>query len=189
MFANKFILIAFSLILLTACSDDENKPSGKGDIYLVGSINKDATSVAAYWKNSKMIELTTTSQYAGAYDISVEKNNVYVCGMLRKGNAFVAHYWKNGVVSALTTDDTYHSYATAMVVDGDIVHIAGYKYSSTTAYKAYYWKVSGNTITEKVLTSNESSNSVANDIVLSNKKIYIVGYERSMVRTLQHIGN
>ena len=71
------------------------------DIYAAGTIYK-TNSVAAYWKNDSLVELTKSPLIAEATGIAVLGKDIYVSGFYDNGSGFQACYWKNGQLTDLS---------------------------------------------------------------------------------------
>ena len=85
------------------------------------------TSVAKYWKNGNVVNLTNGSTRALVFSIAATTNDVYVAGFeFNSLNIEVAKYWKDGTAVSLT-DGAKNARATAIAVSGNDVMWQGMK--------------------------------------------------------------
>lgn len=110
------------------------------DIYVVGHCYVKSNNwkmTAVYWKNKKMMPLSTKESYA--MDITTSGDDFYICGREIVNSISVAKYWKNGVEFSLS-DGTRNSGASRIAVEGNDVYIAGYEELKKDFYIPVYWK-------------------------------------------------
>lgn len=110
------------------------------DIYVVGHCHVDSNNwkmTAVYWKNGKMIPLSTKESYA--IDITTSGDDFFICGREIVNGISVARYWKNGVAFNLS-DGTQNCGASRIAVEGNDVYISGYEELKKDFYIPVYWK-------------------------------------------------
>jgi hypothetical protein len=112
-----------------------------GDIYIAGQTfaNSLGTSVAAYWKNGKIIQLPNDSSYSYASGIAVNGTRVYLAGYQEKTES--ATLWNNGMITTLSNDGYKIGSAGSIALDGADVYVGGGLSNGTTASEVtVYWK-------------------------------------------------
>lgn len=145
--------------------------SSGNDIYVCGYQYYSQNRYAFVFKNGVEQDLSNkTTQDARPYGIQVSGQNVYVAGFLNNGMHDVATLWLNGSPTALA-GDTVDSYATAILLAGNDVYVAGYRAQSTSAnHVAVYWK-NGTAIN----LSDGSADVIANGIAFAGSDLYVSG--------------
>ena len=106
------------------------------DVYVAGDTTLNGFRTACYWKNGKLVTLTS-NQASEALAIYVSGPNVYVAGYYLNEGLYIAAIWKNG---ALTTLATVFSQANAIFVSGSDVYVAGTMGNSAYHETATLWK-------------------------------------------------
>lgn len=127
----KRLLICFYITctLCISCDDDEKKTEPiQKDFYAFGKLR----DTGVYWENS---EAKIMDGAGDIYDGLVSGSDVYAVGTANYG---IAAYWKNGKIFKLS-DGSNHEQATAIVISGSDIYIAGYGWSGDRTI-AKYWK-------------------------------------------------
>lgn len=145
------------------------------NVYISGTAS-DATlrtSVAEYWENGKVNYLYSGNAYSYATGIAVSLGNVYVAINVRSTNGnYIAGFSKNGIATILS-DSTVGAEASAIIVSGSDVYVAGYLAdAATNKAVAAYWKNG-----KLVLLGNSSFISSASGISISGTDVYVCGVE------------
>ena len=146
------------------------------DIFVAGSLNNGAFSLATYWKNGKAV---TVSQNESALNaISMNVNGVYVAGWERINNLQLANYWKDG---AKTTLGTGASAVYAMAVNGTEVYTGGFEVINGFDIPRYWHNSTGTTVNVKdpILDKDVLGNGACGGIYFDNNTVYAVGNYRN----------
>jgi hypothetical protein len=95
--------------------------SSGADVYVSGVSYKNGHTIAVYWKNGELVELSDGTTDAHTLDIFVSGNDVYVAGTMENSREVPeAHYWKNGEkVKLLGT------YVSSVSMSGEEVYATG----------------------------------------------------------------
>lgn len=156
------------------------------DVYVAGGEAAYAPNVgggAEYWKNTDKIILTDGKQSATARAITVSGGDIYTVGEERQyvqtssttGKVVsVAKIWKNRTATILSNGNSLDSGATAVVVMGSDVYVAGWEFENTgyeNRASARLWK-NGQLIP---LTGNEGA--IATCIAVSLNDVYVCGFK------------
>jgi len=186
------ILIVIYSMLVTACKKSEDRggnPQTPADVYIVGSINANAT----IWKNGVATPLVNSNPYGGTFSSSdataivASGNDIYVSGYgILSGGGGGAFYWKNGLIDTVSSVVPYignsmpgHvvAFASSIAVSGNNVYLGGYQ-TNISLYQATYkngsiiWKngvPSGLGLPYSQITSIAVSN---NDVYATGNNIY-----------------
>ncbi|WP_299434571.1 hypothetical protein [uncultured Aquimarina sp.] len=166
---NKIAVYFFSVLLVVACSKDDDEPSDDTlnttvDIHIVGTQD----NKAVYWKNSEKTILPDGSS-ANAIFIA-DNGDIYIAG---ENNATEAVYWKNGIKNSISIVDYNIGINDIWVAENGDIHIVGYEQYANFNSAAIHWKNGIKT----VLTNSNSTGGSATEIFIKNNTVYIAGTE------------
>lgn len=149
----------------------------EANIYVAGyeRVGGGTKSIALYWKNGDIFELTDGTSDNFTSSIKVVGDDVYVTGGENKGN-LVAKYWKNGNQVILFDNAEGYAYANSIDVTDNDIYVAGKEADLSGIPRAKYWR-NGTSIN---LTNGET-NASANSITVVDGEIYIAGYEANSI--------
>lgn len=178
--------IMYSLLLMLGCSKESQNPAQTTlDIYIAGyEVNSNGISVAKYWKNGAVTEVSDGSLNAVLNSIALDNTDVYVVGHeYCSAGTPIPKLWKNSsavnLVDAVQchTSSSISTYGDAydLIVANASVYVAGYEYTtdpSNSGYFATYWKDGA-----KSHLSSGASEAMAYSIDVSGADIHVVGYE------------
>ena len=144
-------------------------------IHLVGSCDEVGTK--AYYWNNEHINIINDS-YQG-YSVFTTNGDLYMTG---RGSTptYEPKYWKNGVGHILpghTVPETV--IAEKIFVDGEDVHVVGWRMNSEQKKIAIYWK---NGDLQEL--SDGTKNAEITDVVVFEGDVYLSGYESNGLRTV-----
>src|SRR5579864_2373035 len=94
------------------------------DVYATGAVYR-GLSIAAYWKNDSIVEMTQSPVIGEGLDIAVSGRDVYVCGYYRGSGDLQACYEKNAQMVDLSQGYSF-DLAKAIAINGQDVYSAGY---------------------------------------------------------------
>ncbi len=141
------------------------------DVYVAGYRTVGGISIAQYWKNGTVIDLSNGIRNASATGIFVSGSDVYVSGYEYNGFEYIAKYWKNGVAVPLS-NAVNNAYAKDIFVKGNDIYVAGDEESGTGSV-AKYWKNGVETILPHTL---QSTGNYTNSIFVEGNTVYVTGY-------------
>jgi hypothetical protein len=138
------LALLLSIFFLDACTKNEYivPTSPNLNVYAVGysTQQNNTNTIAKYWKNGKVTNLTNGEKTAQALSVFVEKNNVHIVGYEFDEliGRTVARYWKNGKMTALPDLGKGSAAYYVFVSSGD-VYVGGVV-SDDRVRRAVYWK-------------------------------------------------
>lgn len=165
---SKILIISTIFIALFAsgCKKDKNNTTKLTGIFVSGYstyyTNGSWHSMAKYWKDGVVVDLSDSTTSAQTSAIGVLGNDVYVTGyeIKRTTGKTVAKYWKNGVGVELT-DGTFDAEASSIFISGNDVYISGFD-----GARAVYWKNG---------VANNSGSGKIESVYLLNNDLYTAG--------------
>lgn len=173
-------IILFAAISLTACKKITGISSlipppsiphvGPG-VY-VGGYDGSGFDAAKYWHNDTAVTLSggIGGTVASIFSIAISGTDLYAAAGDGDGGA---KYWK-GAAEVDLTNGTKYGKATAIVVSGSDVYVAGYEEDVNGTYSvAKYWK-NGNAIN----LSDTNGHAEATAIAVVGNDVYVAGYEK-----------
>ena len=165
----QLILLLGLAFVFIACdingdSGDDSDTDDSNGVYVAGYItNSDDITVAVYWKDGDLIELTDGTSDAEARAIAVDGDDVYVVGYESDKGV----YWKNGTEIELEDGEIAYSIA---IDDGD-VYIAGNATGGNRTIAAY-WK------NDSIVKLTDGTNyAYAYSVAVDGDDVYVAGYE------------
>ncbi|PUZ25863.1 hypothetical protein DCC81_16560 [Chitinophaga parva] len=146
------------------------------DIFVAGSQNNSARSLATYWKNN--IAVTLSTEESALNSIFVNGNDVYAAGRERINNLQLANYWKNGTKTTLGTNE---SAANSISVNGNDVHVGGWEIINGFDLPRYWKNGAGTTINvnDPIISQIVTGNGSCTGIYVNNNNVYAVGSYRN----------
>jgi hypothetical protein len=142
-------------------------------VFIAGSQYYDQVLSPVYWYRSENNMPGSNNFFTGQggafYDITFANNKIFACGYEIYNGNNVPLYIDNGFRNLLANSNKYGN-AKSIVVDNNIVYIAGNISNSLGGIDAVYWQNN----TQINLTNNEQ-NANTNGIVRANAFTYLVG--------------
>jgi len=177
------LLMLICSVCMSSCGKDsplddlvDGINGGSTDVYFAGYAIPDVgrKSIAIYWKNNEVIQLTDGTQDAEAVHVAISGKDVHVYGYeeISLGHDYsttIFRHWKNGKVVS-DKDFEMANIEDIVISDGD-VYIIGRGYSKNTS-KASYWKNG-----EEIILSGGTNKESAKAIFVSGKDVYVAGIE------------
>lgn len=148
----------------------------KPTVFVGGSLNNGAYSLATYWKNGKAVKVSQNESALNA--ISVNATGVYVGGWERINNLQLANYWKDGTKTTLGTGA---SAVYAMAVNGTDVYTGGFEIIDGFDFPRYWNNSAGSSIVVKdpIIDKEVLGNGACGGIHFANNNVYAVGSYRN----------
>ncbi len=145
-------------------------------VFVAGSLNNSATSLATYWKNGKAVNISQNE--SGLNAISVNASGIYVAGWERVNNLQLANYWKNGVKTTLGTGA---SAVYAMAVNGTDVYTGGFEIINGFDVPRYWQNTTGTTVQafDPIVSHDVLGNGACGGLYFANNNAYAVGNYRN----------
>jgi hypothetical protein len=183
-------------LLITACGD-----AGGGVVpYIPGGGTSLVRYAAGYEKNTSGKEVATVWKIKGsrvtpfplsggtknarAVRLAVKGTDLYAAGYEQNaGNIPIAKIWTisgDGTVTSVLslTDGTKSAGASALVVKGDDLYVAGYEQNAGHVPIAKIWKISGDGTVTPVLSLTDGTESAGvTNLVVNGDDLYAAGYE------------
>lgn len=146
------------------------------DVFVAGFINKNAGSIATYWKNGNAVSVSDNESNLNA--ISVNASGIYVAGWERINNLQLANYWKDGVKTTLATGT---SAVYAMAVNGTEVYTGGFEIIDGFDFPRYWNNSAGTSIVvrDPIIDKDVLGNGACGGLYFANNNVYAVGNYRN----------
>jgi len=137
-------------------------------VYVVGyEYLDDNTTVAKYWKDGIVTDLSDGSQDAEANSVFISGNDVYIAGA--DGNSAVC--WKNGAI--LYRLDGMFGNANSVFVSGNDIYVAGTLYNDADSWETVCWK--NGVVSNLSVSDNKEVYSDATSVFVSDNDVYVSG--------------
>ena len=172
-----FLMVAATAAMLatgfTACKSNPPQPPKEIDIYVAGSDESGAISVAKVWKNgNELYALTDGSKEAYAGSVFVIDGDVYTAGSEKNNKNWVAKVWKNGKeLYAFNDGSTNSAEALSIFVADDKVYTVGYESNI-----AKLWKNKIAIDLANGSSKGEGEGTAAVSVFVAGNKVYTAGY-------------
>jgi hypothetical protein len=120
---------------------------------------------AAYWKNGKKTTLSLPDSAGEVRALVLSGNDLYIGG----SENYLPVYWKNGVKHSLPTAGYGYGRVTALAINGNDVHAAGFEAGPNNEQRSVYWRNGVQT----VLGKNGVVDIGATSITLNGNDVYV----------------
>jgi IPT/TIG domain len=163
------------IVLVKTLSGSANGPIFNYLISPIVTITQNSSSaggytVASYWTNGILYNITGGTTNAGANGIATSGTDFLIAGYEFTGAYGIAKIWKNGIATSLAASTT-HSAATCIATAGNDIYVGGYVINAGKKI-ATVWK---NAVASAL--TNGAFDAVINAIAVSGNDIYVCGYE------------